>query len=112
MGPGGEILDHALHTESSQDPGESRPCRQAALPHALPPGITLRFDITGNWFGLEVPQNHIEAFSKRREKTVALVYVWMWGHVGITLRPHGNVFVSMSIRTLFETVWLIWTLTV
>lgn len=45
VGPGREILHHTLHTESSQDPGEPWPRRQAAVPAALPPGITPRLDV-------------------------------------------------------------------
>lgn len=39
MGPRGKILHDAFHTESSEDPPEPQPCREAALPAALPPGI-------------------------------------------------------------------------
>lgn len=46
MGPGGEVLDHAVHAESSQDPGEPRPRGEAALPAALPAGDTLSLDQT------------------------------------------------------------------
>lgn len=42
LGPGREILDHAVHTESSQDPGEPWPHRETAVPAAVPPGISLR----------------------------------------------------------------------
>lgn len=39
MGPGRKILDHALHTEGSEDSGEPQPHGKTSIPASVPAGI-------------------------------------------------------------------------
>lgn len=97
VGPGREILHHTLHTESSQDPGEPWPRRQAAVPAALPPGITPN------------PENQF-----KKENQLKLVSI---KRLEVLDKHGGSLCLAVGIThetflCLEASLWLIWTWTI